>query len=92
MIGMKARPKAVQRAVARTLRAARLAARLTQRELAARLEWPPERVTRVEGARRSVRATEFGEIARALGRDPRLLGKALDGQRRANTVSLTSRA
>lgn len=67
-----ARPK-TRRAVARELRAARIAARLTTSELAGRLGWPQSRIAAIEGARRGVSIEEFLLIAQVLNLDLRRL-------------------
>ncbi len=67
-----ARPK-TRRAVARALRAARLAAGFTQRELAARLELSASAISAMEQGRRGVSVDELVFIARALGMDPKAL-------------------
>jgi len=59
--------------------AARQAAGLTQRDLAARLRRPRSFVGRIESGERRVDVIEFIEIARVLGVDPRqLFAKVLD--------------
>jgi transcriptional regulator with XRE-family HTH domain len=59
--------------------AARKEARLTQRELAARLKRPRVFVGRYEARERRIDVIEFIEIARVLGADPRqLFAKLLD--------------
>ena len=49
---------------------ARKAARLTQAELAARLERPQSFVSKYERGERRLDVVEFGEVARAIGLDP----------------------
>ena len=60
-----ARPK-TRRAVARELRAARLAAGLTTTELAARVGCTAARIAAIERAQGGVSIEEFIQIARAL--------------------------
>lgn len=72
-----ARPK-TRRAVARELRAARLAAGMTQRQLGARVDLPASAISAMEQGTRGISVEEFVLIARALGVDPkRLLNKML---------------
>ena len=52
---------------------ARLAANVTQRELALRLGRAQSYVSRIENGRLSIEREQFVEIARALGQDPYVL-------------------
>src|SRR5688572_17571930 len=52
---------------------ARLAAKLTQQELAFRLGRAQSYVSRIENGPLSIERNQFAEIARALGEDPHLL-------------------
>jgi len=49
---------------------ARVAAGMSQRDLAAKLRWPQSRIGKIESAARNISVIEFVEIARALGIDP----------------------
>lgn len=59
-----------QRAVAATLRKAREAAGLSQRQLSERLQQPPNWIQRIESLERRVDVAEFITIAKAVGADP----------------------
>jgi len=50
--------------------AERKAAKLTQQDLAAKLKKPQSFVSKYERGERRLDVVEFGEVARALGRDP----------------------
>ena len=52
--------------VGSALREARLAASLTQQELATRLGWSPDTLANYETGRRGLRAAQIAEVARAL--------------------------
>lgn len=61
------------RVVVETLRKARKAAGMTQRQLADRLQRDQSWISLIEGSQRRVDVVEFIEIARALGADPAVL-------------------
>jgi transcriptional regulator with XRE-family HTH domain len=67
---------AAARAIARSLRAERARADLTQAELAARLGWSQQKVGSIETGVRRLYADEFPDVALALGVP---LVKLLDG-------------
>jgi transcriptional regulator with XRE-family HTH domain len=52
--------------IGNTLREARLAASLTQQELARRLGWSPDTLASYETGRRGLRASQLAEIAKVL--------------------------
>ena len=56
--------------VVEALREARLAAGLTQAELAAMIGKDQSHISLIEGSQRRVDIVEFREIAQAVGRDP----------------------
>lgn len=56
--------------VVEALRQARLAAGLTQDQLAARIGKDQSHISLIEGSQRRLDVVEFREIAKALGRDP----------------------
>ena len=60
----------VDRQVGERLRAARMAARLTIRQLAARLGWPYTTLANYEEGRRPLRIAQLAAISAALGRSP----------------------
>jgi transcriptional regulator with XRE-family HTH domain len=62
-----------------SLVAARAAAGLTQRDVAARLERPPSYVARVEPGERRLDVVEFFEFARAVEADPFALLRSIKG-------------
>jgi transcriptional regulator with XRE-family HTH domain len=61
------------RAIASTLATARRQAKLSQRELARKLNVPPNWIQRIESLERRLDVAEFIAIARALGVDPTIL-------------------
>lgn len=58
------------KAVVDAVRSARLAAGLTQAELAGRIGRDQSHISLIEGSQRRLDLVEFHEIAMALGRDP----------------------
>lgn len=51
---------------------------MSQRDLAAKLQWPQSRIGKIESAARNISVIEFVEIARALDIDPcKLLTKVV---------------
>jgi transcriptional regulator with XRE-family HTH domain len=69
---------AIRRAVAREVRAARIAAGLTQRELAARVKCSPSEIAEIERSRGRVEVDDLVRIAEALRIHPmQLLAKIL---------------
>lgn len=59
------------------LRAARIAAGVTQQQLADRLEKPQSYVAKVEGGERRIDVIEFIAFARAIGADPEKLFRSV---------------
>lgn len=72
-----ARNTSQHKALANLLREARLAAGLTQTDIAERMKRPQSFVTKVERNERRVDVVEFIEIARAIGVTPESLIKKL---------------
>lgn len=71
---------AIDRKARQVLIEARVAAALTQYELAGRLGRPPSYVSKIEHGPRAVSRTDFVAIARALGEDAHsLFAKAIAG-------------
>ena len=73
-----ARPQSVRMRLGKLLRAARLAAGLTQRALARRVGCPTSRISRIELGQRRLYMSEFFALARALNADPAELLAKLD--------------
>jgi transcriptional regulator with XRE-family HTH domain len=67
---VKVSPQAVRKGVAREIRRVRIAAGISQRELAGLLARSPSWVSRVERAARGLKLDELGDIGVALGVDP----------------------
>jgi transcriptional regulator with XRE-family HTH domain len=61
------------RALLAVLKATRIAAGLTQRELAVRLKWPKSKYAAVESGERRLDVVEFKHVARTLKVDPVVL-------------------
>lgn len=57
-------------ALIEVLVAARVAAGMSQRDLAAKLQWQQSMIGKIESATRNISVIEFVEIARALNIDP----------------------
>src|SRR5512132_464923 len=63
-------PPAIDAQIGQRLRAARTAAQLTLRQLAARLGWPYTTLANYEEGRRPLRVAQLSAIAAALGQSP----------------------
>jgi len=71
----------VRKAIGREIRRQRIAAKLTQQELAARIHTSGAYVGRVERGVTNLTAQEFVRIAVAIGTDPvQLLGRVTEGR------------
>jgi transcriptional regulator with XRE-family HTH domain len=70
--------------------AARHRAKMTQKELARRLDWAQSYVSRIEDGTRLIHRSHFIAIARALGADPHaLFMKIVDGEIKSPSGSET---
>jgi transcriptional regulator with XRE-family HTH domain len=68
------------RALGKVVNAARITAKMTQKEVAEKLDWPQNRISDIERGRRRVEVSELEEIAWAMGADSvELFRAARDG-------------
>lgn|GEM_PF-2447965 len=64
---MKSINSPVRKALGEAIKEAREQAKLTQAQVAARLEWPQNRISQIERGGRNVEVSELVEIAWAIG-------------------------